>query len=47
VFGCLGVLSSVVRRKQKLHVRIKEGRLTGFVTSCVRTAFQNTILKER
>jgi hypothetical protein len=43
----LGVLCSVFGRKQKLHVRMKEGRLTGFVTSCVRTAFQNTLLKAR
>jgi hypothetical protein len=29
------------------HTQEKEGRLTGLVKSCVRIAFQNTLLKER
>jgi hypothetical protein len=29
------------------YVQYKEGRPTGFVTSCVETAFYNTLEKER
>ena len=36
------------RVKEERNVRTgKESRLTGLVTSCVGTAFENTLLKER
>jgi hypothetical protein len=28
------------------HMQYKEGRLTGWVTSCIKTAFYNVLLKE-
>ena len=41
------VLNRVNDVRNILHTVKKEGRLTGMVTSCVGTAFQNTILAER
>jgi hypothetical protein len=34
-------------KKERNILQQQEGRLTGLVTSCVGTAFQNMLLKER
>jgi hypothetical protein len=34
------------RRRGMSYKQYKEGRVTGFVTSCVGTAFKNALLKE-
>jgi hypothetical protein len=43
--GC--VRNEEVKEERSILQTKNEGRITGLVTSCVRTAFYNTLLKER
>jgi len=40
------ILDTVEEEMNILH-KINEGRVTGFVTPCVRTALKSTLLKDR